>query len=545
MREIFTVGNRVHVSGHFATIRFVGELEGQSGTWYGIEWDEKQKGKHKGQYGGKTYFSLYDPESSGSFVREKHMKRGIGVMEAIESRYLPIGKVDDSPDVVNFFNMGGKEIQFYNRSKNGTCHMKQRDTAWNLYQTDLDLSTYSVASFAISPSHFSPMFPRVTHVNMSKTLIEDINVCFEILTGLPNVRSINISFNHFRIINVDENQPKAFPKVTKFNCDAVNFSFKHFVGLTDRFPNLEQATFAMNPISSLSVPPKGSLQKLESLALQQCLLQDWCQIQKLAHLPNLKMLNILDNKLKSVDFPVEATNSQFASLEMLILAGNKVENWLSFSKLAFLSKLSNLVLYENPLCELNVERFRDEVIGRLARLKILNKTEVLKEERKSASILYLKMYYNDWLKAGGFKNPEEIPKNAVSLVPENLDPLFLELHPKYHELFAVMGDGIVASGDTNAGKIKSALIKLNVVKRNRGERFADGVHVSQIKVLNSMTVAKIKLLVSRLLKVAPSHPMILFYRPHQHPDQEYALDSDLKTLSYYSVETTDSIVVEL
>ena len=58
-----------------------------AGTWYGVEWDEKERGKHKGNYNGRSYFTLRDvKDGSGSFVREKHLKRGIGVIEAISKR---------------------------------------------------------------------------------------------------------------------------------------------------------------------------------------------------------------------------------------------------------------------------------------------------------------------------------------------------------------------------------------------------------------------------------------------------------------------------
>ena len=538
MRETFVVGNRVSVGGHFATLRFIGELEDQSGTWFGIEWDEKERGKHKGDYKGKSYFTCQDPSGSASFVREKHLKRGIGVLEAISIRYMPIGKIDDSPDVVNFFNMGGKEIQFYNRSKDGKCHVP-KDQAWNLYQTDLDLSAYPVSFLEGGPAHLSSIFPRVTYVNISKTLIEDINVPLQILTGLHNLKSINISFNQFRVKTPDYKCLKQFPRVQKFHCDAVNLTFEEFVKLTDLFPNLITGSFALNRISTLSVPPKGSLEKLEKMALQQCELSDWAEVQKLAHLPNLQMINLLDNKIKRIDVPHEQSQIGFAYLRMLIVAGNKIENWKDFSRLAFLPKLSNLLLYENPLCDLNVQRFRDEIISRLPHLQLFNKTDILKEERKSASILYIKLYYDDWLKAGGLNTPENLDRDKI-------DKSFMELHPTYFDLFKKIGDGIVPTNNTN-DKIKSQLLKVHIVSRMRNAKgeISDEKTLSQIKLLSSMTVGKIKLLISRLLKVAASHPMELSYRPHQHPDSEYSLESDLKTLSFYSVEDTDTIVVEL
>ena len=409
-----------------------------------------------------------------------------------------------------------------------------------MYQTDIDLSTYPVAFLEGSPEQLIDWFPRVTYINLSKSLIEDINVPVEILTGMPNITSINLSLNEFRVRNLHVITEK-FPKVEKFYCDAVNLSFKEFLAVADLFPHLKTASFAANSLLGLSIPPKGSLEKLESLALQQCEISDWSQVQKFGYLPSLKMLNLLDNGIKSIELPVEATNMGFANLEMLILAGNGIENWRNLCALSFLPKLSNIVLYENPVCDLNSKRFRDEVIARLPHLTILNKTEIPKEERRSASILYIKMYYENWIKAGG-------SNSTAGLSKDKIDKAFLELHPTYFDLFCDLSEGMALSADNNSGKIKSQMIKVQVVLRKRvngSEGKTEETQISQIKMLSSMTVSKVKLLMTRLLKVPPSQPMSLFFRPHQFPEYEYSLESDLKTLSYYTVEDTDTIVVQL
>lgn len=62
-------GARVLLGGkHRATVRYVGPIEGQQGTWVGIEYDEAGKGKHDGSHGGRRYFCAHDP-TAGSFVR--------------------------------------------------------------------------------------------------------------------------------------------------------------------------------------------------------------------------------------------------------------------------------------------------------------------------------------------------------------------------------------------------------------------------------------------------------------------------------------------
>lgn len=63
-------GDRVVLGAkHKATVLYVGLIEGQPGTWVGIEYDEAGKGKHDGSHGGKRYFTCLHDATAGSFVR--------------------------------------------------------------------------------------------------------------------------------------------------------------------------------------------------------------------------------------------------------------------------------------------------------------------------------------------------------------------------------------------------------------------------------------------------------------------------------------------
>lgn len=52
----FAVGSRRSYNGQRCTIRFVGPLEGTTGEWLGIEWDDPTRGKHSGEHKGAQYF---------------------------------------------------------------------------------------------------------------------------------------------------------------------------------------------------------------------------------------------------------------------------------------------------------------------------------------------------------------------------------------------------------------------------------------------------------------------------------------------------------
>jgi dynactin complex subunit len=52
-----SVDTRFSLSGYIGTIRYVGEVDGTNGVWLGVEWDDRNRGKHDGIKDGKRYFS--------------------------------------------------------------------------------------------------------------------------------------------------------------------------------------------------------------------------------------------------------------------------------------------------------------------------------------------------------------------------------------------------------------------------------------------------------------------------------------------------------
>jgi len=57
--------------------------------WYGIEWDQKERGKNNGIIGGIEYFKVKDVNvNSGSLCLEGKADKGVDMLEAIVLRYF-------------------------------------------------------------------------------------------------------------------------------------------------------------------------------------------------------------------------------------------------------------------------------------------------------------------------------------------------------------------------------------------------------------------------------------------------------------------------
>lgn len=83
----FEINDRVRVGRHKATVRYVGPVNGQTGTWVGLEWDDASRGKHDGSVSGIQYFRCQHGQTAGSFVRAEKVQRGVGLLEALRLRY--------------------------------------------------------------------------------------------------------------------------------------------------------------------------------------------------------------------------------------------------------------------------------------------------------------------------------------------------------------------------------------------------------------------------------------------------------------------------
>lgn len=84
------LNSRVQIGDCKATVKYVGEVKDQTGTWIGLEWDNPDRGKNDGSIGGSQYFRCQNP-GAGSFLRqEKFASQAIlggDVLASLQERY--------------------------------------------------------------------------------------------------------------------------------------------------------------------------------------------------------------------------------------------------------------------------------------------------------------------------------------------------------------------------------------------------------------------------------------------------------------------------
>lgn len=66
MSHEFYEGQRLSFDGALCTVRYIGKVEGTTGEWLGVEWDDPTRGKHSGEHKGVKYFRCNEFISSSN-----------------------------------------------------------------------------------------------------------------------------------------------------------------------------------------------------------------------------------------------------------------------------------------------------------------------------------------------------------------------------------------------------------------------------------------------------------------------------------------------
>lgn len=80
------IGSRVKYNDDFGTVKYIGEVQGYKGIWYGVEWDDPVRGKHDGSVDDVQYFKTSKP-GAGSFIRPNKVAPFKTCAEAIRKYY--------------------------------------------------------------------------------------------------------------------------------------------------------------------------------------------------------------------------------------------------------------------------------------------------------------------------------------------------------------------------------------------------------------------------------------------------------------------------
>uniref|UniRef100_A0A9J2PX84 Tubulin-specific chaperone E n=2 Tax=Ascaris TaxID=6251 RepID=A0A9J2PX84_ASCLU len=481
---LIEVGDRVAVGYDRGTVRYVGPVDGYSGEWIGIDWDDAKRGKHNGTVNGRVYFHARD-KTSGSMVRAANVDTGRTITEEMESKYAENEQMDEHV-------IGVKTIEMVAMEK---IHRKQKNL-WKLGCIVLDSKRVSKP-----PKPDCPPFDNCTELNLYNNLIAKWSDLLAILDFFPSLRYLNVRRNVMepRMESVPDGNRTIKSPIFHVVLSECRIDRETAARVMKVFPHVEELYMARNGLECFDPGAHGS--NLTLLDLEGNPVNDFSNLHNLSALPKLASLNLTECGLINIRLPDPVG---FPALELLNIRYNEVHDWDSVSELAKLPSLQRLFYKGNwevkPEFGLDV---REVLIAKLPQLVDLERCDISVVERRSAELRFL--------------NKCGVPPISEQHVSD------IERLKKVH------GEPDIVRPTTNLGL---NLLKVNVSLNGK---------TVECSLLTSTTIRRLKTIIGRLFQVNPGKISLAAECGVERFRIE--MDNTLRSLSFYTLSDGDTIVV--
>ncbi|XP_076045831.1 tubulin-binding cofactor E isoform X2 [Oratosquilla oratoria] len=526
MGEEAKVGDRLIHDYVRGTVRFVGEVPPTTGVWYGVDWDDKARGRHDGSHKGVRYFTTRFG-SSGSFIRPGKASRGITLEEAVRGRY------QDEPVVMD------KVVEGLQKTINarfveivGMDKIGKKQSNLELLETVV-LDGWPVRG--AGESNLSMLLPRMHHLDVSASLLSTWEEVASITKQLPSLRFLNLSENMLQLPACKATSSELVRSLEHVEHLVLNrmmvYSWEDLLLCCQFFPRLRKLQVAFNDLEELGPIPEGQLNTLEDLDVGANLFTQWKTLCHLGSLPKLSQMNVNDCKLQSIAFPetpVGEKTKLFPKLSFLMVANNPLDVWTSVGELNKLPSLEELIITHEGEKDLFFQEF---TFARIFNLKTLNRTYKSHKERKDCELFYLKTFGNEWYTSGG----------TDDLATAKPSQEFIHKHPTFLQLIKEHGAPVDESHHKSLvkQKLKDLKIELLVTAPDK----PDVLPVTR-SFLSITKVGKVKMMLRRLLKINARATVDVTYVPaDSNKIYEIPLDNDIKELDFFSINNGDTLCV--
>ncbi|XP_012175733.1 tubulin-specific chaperone E isoform X2 [Bombus affinis] len=519
----YEIDSRIECDGHQGTLKYVGPVGKTKGLWLGIDWDDPTRGKHNGTYEGVKYFKARHP-TSGSFIRPGKAKFGISCPEAIKIRY---GLINDELAGIDRDTLTSlqKEINAPFLEVVGFSKVNKKQSKFD--QLKIVWLREQCVSTTGNPGELKELCPNLEELDLSKNLINSWRIIADICCQLDCLVRLNLSENYLPTEENMEILKDSFFMLKYLTIARMNYNWFDIQRCMSMFPSLQELSVSFNIVNIIHKPIKDeNLMKICKLTLEGNLISNWDDILKLGSLPRLEYLNLNSNKIDKIRFlTVEPTakTTAFFNLRQLHISQNNISEWQSVSELEKLNNLEDLKFRENPILKNeNLETARQLIIARISKLKSLNGTEILQDERRGAEYDYLKLFLSKWT-----ETENDVDKRNRFIIE----------HPRYPTLVAKCG----------ISDIPSPKVKVEMVSNVITVEFVCPDHPNQPrgikrKLLKDMEVQKVIGLAQRLFRTGGKIPRLSFIQQNLSKD-EILLDKPLQELRYYSIQDGDQVIV--
>lgn len=526
----FKINQRVHYPGNcrrMGTVKYVGPVEGYSGNWVGVDWDNGD-GKHDGSINGVRYFQATTPNSA-SFVRPQNLSAGVSLLEALEIRYRTTSTKEEEDEMYVLSSSNRRvSVEFLGKDK-------IQDKVSRFDELIGASLSYLGVNSSGPPPQISITLPNIKELDLTGNLLSEWKDVGTICKELPTLTALNLSSN-FMSHDITGMPQLNHIRTLVLNNTGLNWTQVEVVKTS--LPVIEELHLMGNKLSKIMPTSSNTVQGFDTLRvlnLEDNCIADWDEILKLSQLRSLEQLHLNLNKINRVWYPdydtihkissgnesVEKIHRPFQNLRCLLLGSNNIEDLASIDSLNSFPSLMDIRLSENPVTDSGKGGIvRYALIARLAKVEILNGSEVSLRERKDSEIRYVRLVMS---KLNG--NPEEIKR----------------LHPRFSELkkFHGIEDERASSGAAGPQKMSSGLISITL--KCVGASFGEKPPLTK-KLPATTTVGKLKILCGSFFKLKSIKP-VLFLQEEGSP-LPTLLDDDMSSLIDVGVGNESTILVD-
>ena len=230
------VNDRVQVSRDRATIRYIGPVVGQDGTWIGLEWDDAARGKHNGTTGGHQYFTCTSGSNSGSFVRMEKVNFGTSLLEGLVARYTNVRGEEGIEEVSK------EELYVHTKTGRVMIEVVGEEKAIKKWAQIHLLKSARVHGAAVShlgdPAQLATHLPSLTAMDLTCNLFSSWEFVEGLSSSLSKLSDLNLSDNRIALPATALGRPP-LTNLTTLRLNYCGLSWQKVAAIEPSLPSLQ------------------------------------------------------------------------------------------------------------------------------------------------------------------------------------------------------------------------------------------------------------------------------------------------------------------
>ncbi|KAJ5544867.1 Leucine-rich repeat typical subtype [Penicillium sp. DV-2018c] len=444
------VGQRRSFDGHLCTIRYVGTVEGTTGDWLGVEWDEATRGKHSGEHKGVRYFTCKSKHpTAGSFVRpSRPSDPPRSFLEALREKYASESEQDFADAaLLSTATARGKAIEISGKVVEEVGFEKIRKQLAELQDLRIVLLdglriVGVLASYDQNQESHGEMArkigdtcPKITELDLSRSLLSRWQHVWDICHQLKNLRRLRLNGNRF--LPLEDNL--TFAGITELQLEDTLLCWDELTAIASRFPDLTSLTASANQLTEITSPLPSTI---TTLTLEHNEISSISVLRHLAALPNLQHLSIRGNNISTVNKDPKDNTPHFQfppTLRSLDISRNNITSWTILNELpAVFPGLTTLRITEASSKPMTVDEAFMLTLSRFPpTLTTLNYSTISPQDRSNAEMYYLSLIGKEL--------------SATSAAEESA---ILDTHPRYRELCELYAEPTITRAVVSDGSAR-------------------------------------------------------------------------------------------